>query len=329
MISDFRVMGDQRELLGPVASVPTAWRAPRGCEGFVHQPLAVDQPLVRVSHVRDTTGLERHATATTPTCPAAFVPRDRAADPADAPASTPDSTAHVEPEHAPSAPRPLPVRGKPSGYTDRPTATKPVRCMSVGTLQHRGLQHDKVTHDGNSQLADRSRRWWQVLGSVQRRWSRRSDRSSLGGQLDAADLRRFRSTGLGRAIQGWLAASLRPRCPQPTRWLLRPREPFRFPAGPPVARPPGSRCAGRSRAPHAGTRRRRPACPAGGGTSRRPQGPVLPRAASRSPGPVGAPPHGGPDRYGIARRQSQLPHAVADLRFAYSVTQLTGQSESP
>ncbi len=246
VISDFRVMGDQRELLGPVASVPTAWRAHADVRGVVHQPLAVDQPLVRVSHVRDTTGLERHATATTPTCPAAFVPRDRAADPADAPASTPDSTAHVEPEHAPSAPRPLPVRGKPSGYTDRPTATKPVRCMSVGTLQHRGLQHDKVTHDGNSQLADRSRRWWQVLGSVQRRWSRRSDRSSLGGQLDAADLRRFRSTGLGRAIQGWLAASLRPRCPQPTRWLLRPREPFRFPAGPPVAgRPPGSRCAGR------------------------------------------------------------------------------------
>ena len=29
MISDFRVMGDQRELLGPVASVPTAWRALR------------------------------------------------------------------------------------------------------------------------------------------------------------------------------------------------------------------------------------------------------------------------------------------------------------
>ena len=27
MISDFRVMGDQRELFGPVASVPTAWRA--------------------------------------------------------------------------------------------------------------------------------------------------------------------------------------------------------------------------------------------------------------------------------------------------------------
>jgi hypothetical protein len=26
-ISDFRVMGDQRELFGPVASVPTAWRA--------------------------------------------------------------------------------------------------------------------------------------------------------------------------------------------------------------------------------------------------------------------------------------------------------------
>ena len=27
MISDFRVMGDQRKLFGPVASVPTAWRA--------------------------------------------------------------------------------------------------------------------------------------------------------------------------------------------------------------------------------------------------------------------------------------------------------------
>jgi hypothetical protein len=26
VISDFRVMGDQRELFGPVASVPTAWR---------------------------------------------------------------------------------------------------------------------------------------------------------------------------------------------------------------------------------------------------------------------------------------------------------------
>jgi hypothetical protein len=27
VISDFRVIGDQRELFGPVASVPTAWRA--------------------------------------------------------------------------------------------------------------------------------------------------------------------------------------------------------------------------------------------------------------------------------------------------------------
>src|ERR1700760_4331085 len=27
VISDFGVMGDQRELFGPVASVPTAWRA--------------------------------------------------------------------------------------------------------------------------------------------------------------------------------------------------------------------------------------------------------------------------------------------------------------
>jgi len=27
VISDFRVMGDQRQLFGPVASVPTTWRA--------------------------------------------------------------------------------------------------------------------------------------------------------------------------------------------------------------------------------------------------------------------------------------------------------------
>jgi hypothetical protein len=29
VISDFRVMADQWELLGPVASVPAAWRAPK------------------------------------------------------------------------------------------------------------------------------------------------------------------------------------------------------------------------------------------------------------------------------------------------------------
>jgi hypothetical protein len=33
VISDFRVMGDQRELFGPVASVPAAWRALRGDRG--------------------------------------------------------------------------------------------------------------------------------------------------------------------------------------------------------------------------------------------------------------------------------------------------------
>ena len=33
VISDFRVMGDQRELFGPVASVPTAWRALKQAAG--------------------------------------------------------------------------------------------------------------------------------------------------------------------------------------------------------------------------------------------------------------------------------------------------------
>ena len=44
VISDFRVMGDQRELFGPVASVPTAWRAlkrdrrPRGPRDGARSP---------------------------------------------------------------------------------------------------------------------------------------------------------------------------------------------------------------------------------------------------------------------------------------------------
>src|SRR6266581_4218348 len=33
VISDFRVMGDQRELFGPVASVPTAWRVLKEAAG--------------------------------------------------------------------------------------------------------------------------------------------------------------------------------------------------------------------------------------------------------------------------------------------------------
>ena len=43
VISDFRVMGDQRELFGPVASVPTAWRA------LKETPLAGTVPAGRVT----------------------------------------------------------------------------------------------------------------------------------------------------------------------------------------------------------------------------------------------------------------------------------------
>ena len=38
MISDFRVMGDQRVLFGPVASVPTAWRALKEIAGRGDRP---------------------------------------------------------------------------------------------------------------------------------------------------------------------------------------------------------------------------------------------------------------------------------------------------
>ncbi len=74
------------------------------------------------------------------------------------------------------------VRGKPSGYTDRPTSTKPVRYASVDPATQRPTARQGDTRRDraetariaeNSQLAGRLRRWWQVLGSNQRRLSRR------------------------------------------------------------------------------------------------------------------------------------------------------------
>jgi hypothetical protein len=56
VISDFRVMGDQRELPGPVASVPTAWRAlkeadghGRGEQGTAARPGARRRPARRAA----------------------------------------------------------------------------------------------------------------------------------------------------------------------------------------------------------------------------------------------------------------------------------------
>jgi hypothetical protein len=88
---------------------------------------------------------------------------------------------------APHLDGPLPgpsvaVRGKPDGVPDRATGTDAVRYTSVDTATHRpAVTHPDTGRDKketarlaeNFQLAGRFRRWWQVLGSNQRRLSRR------------------------------------------------------------------------------------------------------------------------------------------------------------
>jgi hypothetical protein len=96
---------------------------------------------------------------------------------------TPDSAARVKPEHAADAARPS-VRGRPwktGGYTDRPAA-RALSAMRPWMPQHSAQQRDKVTHHGTEKNGPLARefaasgrfcRWWQVLGSNQRRLSRR------------------------------------------------------------------------------------------------------------------------------------------------------------
>jgi len=85
-----------------------------------------------------------------------------------------------------------PVRGRPrktDGFVDRPCGPDAVRYLSVdpATQRSTALQGDTPPDREktarlaeNSQLTGRFRRWWQVLGSNQRRLSRRfwSDLSS-------------------------------------------------------------------------------------------------------------------------------------------------------
>jgi hypothetical protein len=78
-----------------------------------------------------------------------------------------------------------PVRGRPrkaDGYTDRAIGPDAFRYMSVDTatrrltVTHRDTRRNKketARLAENLQLAGRFRRWWQVLGSNQRRLSRR------------------------------------------------------------------------------------------------------------------------------------------------------------
>jgi hypothetical protein len=95
-----------------------------------------------------------------------------------------------------------PVRGRPwkaDGYTDRATGLDAVRHASVDTATHRlTVTYCDTRRDTketarlaeNSQLAGRFRRWWQVLGSNQRRLSRRFYRPlSLCTSQSAADQR--------------------------------------------------------------------------------------------------------------------------------------------
>ena len=73
VISDFRVMGDQRELFGPVASVPTAWRAlsemaSRGDRGRRKVTAAVIRRSARAPP-RAISASVRHAVGTDATSP--------------------------------------------------------------------------------------------------------------------------------------------------------------------------------------------------------------------------------------------------------------------
>src|SRR5437879_4791785 len=61
VISDFRVMGDQRELLGPVASVPAAWRALREiAAGGDRRRRTVTAAVSRARRHAWAQGIERH-----------------------------------------------------------------------------------------------------------------------------------------------------------------------------------------------------------------------------------------------------------------------------
>jgi hypothetical protein len=95
---------------------------------------------------------------------------------------------HLKPEHARQRAPSVAVRGKPTVRTDRPGGPDAVRYASVDTAMHRlTVTYRDTWRDKketarlaeNSQLAGRFCRWWQVLGSNQRRLSRRFYRPLL------------------------------------------------------------------------------------------------------------------------------------------------------
>jgi hypothetical protein len=60
VISDFRVMGDQRELFGPVASVPTAWRALKEMAGGDRKKRKVTAEVNKARRRAWNQGIARH-----------------------------------------------------------------------------------------------------------------------------------------------------------------------------------------------------------------------------------------------------------------------------
>src|SRR6266567_7046705 len=107
-------------------------------------------------------------------------------DPADGAPSSQRSAEHPASWHRFSAPTgtrdrrgpSVAVRGKPTVHTDRPSGRTP----SVDTATQRPAapqgdtwrdREETARIAGNSQPGGRFRRWWQVLGSNQRRLSRR------------------------------------------------------------------------------------------------------------------------------------------------------------
>jgi len=94
-------------------------------------------------------------------------------------------------KHATSAARPWPSAEKPTMRTDRPDGIAAIRYVSVDNATHRLTATRRQEGNGPPgafpQPTGRFHWWWQVLGSNQRRLSRRFYRPSLLPKAGAAD----------------------------------------------------------------------------------------------------------------------------------------------
>jgi hypothetical protein len=122
------------------------------------------------------------------------------------PERAPGSAPHAKPEWAPRGPCPWPSVEKPTVRTDRPGGPDALRYTSVDTATYRPAVTHRDTRRDKKETAPRVRfrsqgaifrRWWQVLGSNQRRLSRRFYSPSLRAESNAGDqrIRRPRRAG--------------------------------------------------------------------------------------------------------------------------------------